>query len=602
MQRPIGVMLSVTVLGILATAGAACATGGLVFLQAEQNANGGVDGLREASGVAISPDGTNVYATSHAENAVSVFSRDPLSGKLTFVSVLRQTPGTAQGLGGAAAVTVSPDGAQVYVASDVDDAVAAFSRDPGTGLLTFIEQHTDNSNGVDGLDGAAALSLSPDGKHLYVAGRNDDAVAVFSRDPATGSLTFVELQKDGVGGVDGLNGASVVTTSADGTNVYVAGPLDDAVAVFARDTGTGSLTFVQAEHDGIGRVRSPDSLRGLVVSPDGKHVYATDATKNSVLTYSRDPSTGMLAWIDALRESAHGVSGIKGAMAIAISPDGLKVYVSGPGDSALVVFGRDPVTGSLSFVDKQLDQFAGVTGIASVRSIAASPDGNDVYTADGVEHALAVFAQDGCGSSIVTGDEQCDDGNTVDGDGCSSICRLELCGPTPAPDCLRPTVSQHETFRVKKKKANAGKDELVWRWVLDRATDISTFGSPLNSATYDLCIYDNSTAPQPLLSLAVPAGRICGGSPCWESQGQRGFRYANSDLTPNGVQAVLLRRELSGRARITVTGKGIKLGVRLPFSPTVTVQLKNTQTGVCWGASYAQPKVNDSEQFRATGF
>ena len=41
--------------------------------------------------------------------------------------------------------------------------------------------------------------------HLsYVTGNGDDAVAVFSRASSTGALTFVEVQKDGVNGVDGL--------------------------------------------------------------------------------------------------------------------------------------------------------------------------------------------------------------------------------------------------------------------------------------------------------------------------------------------------------------------------------------------------------------
>jgi cysteine-rich repeat protein len=34
-----------------------------------------------------------------------------------------------------------------------------------------------------------------------------------------------------------------------------------------------------------------------------------------------------------------------------------------------------------------------------------------------------------CGDGVVTGDEQCDDGNLADGDGCSSLCELEQqCG------------------------------------------------------------------------------------------------------------------------------------------------------------------------------
>ena len=103
---------------------------------------------------------------------------------------------------------------------------------------------------VDGLNGALSVTVSPDGKHLYAAGQSDDAVAVFSRDSTTGALTFVEVQRDGVGGVDGLLEAHWVTVSPDGKHLYAAGQLDDAVAVFSRDSTTGALTFVEVHKDG----------------------------------------------------------------------------------------------------------------------------------------------------------------------------------------------------------------------------------------------------------------------------------------------------------------------------------------------------------------
>ena len=98
-------------------------------------------------------------------------------------------------------------------------------------------------NRFDGLNGAYSVAVSPDGKHLYAAGADDDAVAVFSRDAATGRLTYVEMQQDGTGGSDGLNGAVSVTVSPDGKHLYAAGYEDDAVAVFRRDAATGSLTY-----------------------------------------------------------------------------------------------------------------------------------------------------------------------------------------------------------------------------------------------------------------------------------------------------------------------------------------------------------------------
>ena len=77
-----------------------------------------------------------------------------------------------------------------------------------------------------------------------------DAVAVFSRDPASGARAFVEVQRDGFGGVDGL--FHPVTISPDGNHLYAAGGGDDTVVVFSRDSATGSLTFIEKRQDVVG--------------------------------------------------------------------------------------------------------------------------------------------------------------------------------------------------------------------------------------------------------------------------------------------------------------------------------------------------------------
>ena len=61
---------------------------------------------------------------------------------------------------------------------------------------------------------------------------------VFSAGPP---LTFVEVQKNGVGLVDGLNNIRNLTVSPDGKNVYTA---RDGLAVFSRNATTGALTWL----------------------------------------------------------------------------------------------------------------------------------------------------------------------------------------------------------------------------------------------------------------------------------------------------------------------------------------------------------------------
>ena len=55
-------------------------------------------------------------------------------------------------------------------------------------------------------------------------------------------IDYIGIQKDGVGGVDGLDGAYSVTVSPDGNHVYAGGYTDDAIAVFSRKSSTGALT------------------------------------------------------------------------------------------------------------------------------------------------------------------------------------------------------------------------------------------------------------------------------------------------------------------------------------------------------------------------
>src|SRR3989338_7388765 len=67
-------------------------------------------------------------------------------------------------------------------------------------------------------------------------GRAEDEVRV--EQTTYGTLTFQQVLKDGVNGVDGLGWAWSVTVSPDSKNVYATGSYDDAVAVFQRDSIT----------------------------------------------------------------------------------------------------------------------------------------------------------------------------------------------------------------------------------------------------------------------------------------------------------------------------------------------------------------------------
>jgi 6-phosphogluconolactonase (cycloisomerase 2 family) len=387
----LGLALALALFPALVTAGTlrSAPAGFLTFIEAQFDEIG----LNGATSVVVSPDGSHVYVAGQSDDAVAVFSRDAGTGALTFVETQQDDTGGVDGLDGATSVAVSPGGSHVYVAGYSDDAVVVFSRDGATGALTFVEMHQDGIGGVDGLDGATSVAVSPDGSHVYVTGWWDDAVVVFSRHGATGALTFVEVQQDGMGGVDGLDAASAVAVSPDGSHVYVAGYLDDAVAMFSRDAGTGALTFVEVQQDGMGGVDGLDGARSVALDPDGDYVYVTGSDDHAVAVFSRDRATGALIYVEMQQDGVGGVDGLSSARSVTVSPDGHHMYVAGCWDDAVAVFSRNADDGKLTYVETQWDGVSGVDGLDGAWSVAVSPNGNHIYVASFDDGAVAVFGR-----------------------------------------------------------------------------------------------------------------------------------------------------------------------------------------------------------------
>jgi 6-phosphogluconolactonase (cycloisomerase 2 family) len=365
----------------------------LVFLQVIfDGAPGGVDGLDKAHSVASSPDGKHVYVVGYEDDAVSVFSRDPSSGTLTFVEFKQDGVDGVDGLWAPYSVALSPDGKNVYVAGSADDAVAVFSRDSSTGALTFVQVVKDTDSGVDGLNGAVAVAVSPDGENVYVSSVVDNAVTMFIRKDSTGALTFKQVLKDTDPGIDGLDWPESIAVSLDGKHVYVAGYDDDSVAVFNRKDTSGQLTFQQVVKDGDPGVSGGlDGARSVAVSPDGGHVYVAGYTDDAMVVFDRNSSTGELALVEAVFGESIGACGLNGVHSVVVSPNGQQVYAAADAEDAAVVFSRNTATGRLTCDSIVRDNSGGVDGLDGARSVAVSPDGRHVYVASYFEDALAVF-------------------------------------------------------------------------------------------------------------------------------------------------------------------------------------------------------------------
>ena len=92
--------------------------------------------LSDPEGLAVSPDGANVYAAVFVSGAIDVLNRNTSSGALIQKPrrpgcvVIHATPDCTlgRGLPGASSIAVSPDGRYVYSAAFASNSVGVFKR------------------------------------------------------------------------------------------------------------------------------------------------------------------------------------------------------------------------------------------------------------------------------------------------------------------------------------------------------------------------------------------------------------------------------------------------------------------------------------------
>lgn len=361
-----------------------------------------IDGLDGARAVVVSPDGKHVYVGASQDDAVAVFSRNAGSGELTWIEAVVDGSGGVDGLDGVEAMAMSHDGENLYVAGLLDNELAVFSRDDTSGELSFQEVHSDG-----GLSGAHAVAVSPDDENVYAVGRNADALVVYTRNTGSGVLTLLETLTDGNGGVDGLSGVTSVAVSPDGKHVYAAGQDEQEIAVFDRSSLDGSLAFstVVADGIGVGSDVDVDDKRVIRLDPSGSHLYVTNHVEDPadvwVAVFSRSSSSGALTLASTVEAGDVDLCflGIEGDSGIAFTPDGTAAYVNQPFDTSVVAFSRNAGSGALSYADGLCDdsigQGAGGTddGFWGSQDLAASPDGEHLYVAaSNLEDAVSVFS------------------------------------------------------------------------------------------------------------------------------------------------------------------------------------------------------------------
>jgi sugar lactone lactonase YvrE len=279
------------------------------------------------------------------------------------------------GVTGASASGAAPRARQAVGVSAAGTTHAAVS--PGTQL--WAKQYGVNSGQIN------SVAVSPNGNTVFVTGTSSSEYATIAYNTATGAQRWLKLYKGPGGG--GCTFDNAVAVSPDGNTVFVTGQCETLstshydYATVAYNAATGAQKWVKL-YNGAGTLNYANAV---AVSPGGKTVFVTGESdsKDYVAQYGTvayNAATGAQLWVK--RYSGPGSSSDI-AHSVAVSPNGNTVFVTGTSTSTTTTFTQDATVAYNAATGAQLwaKRHSRVPSLepAYHNSVAVSPTGGAVY-------------------------------------------------------------------------------------------------------------------------------------------------------------------------------------------------------------------------------
>jgi carboxypeptidase Q len=301
--------------------------------------------------VAIHPSRRFLYAVSEVSEAggkktgaISAFSLDPRSGNLTF---LNQQPSKGTG---PCHLIVDKDGKHVLAANygSGSACVLPIGDDGKLGEATGSVQHTGSSVNKARQEGPHAHSINLDAanRFAFVADLGLDKVMVYKYDAAKGTIAANDPPS---AALEPGAGPRHFAFSPDGKHAYVNNEMASTVTAFAYDADKGELkklgTVPTLPKDFTGN----NSTAEVVVDPSGKFAYVSNRGHDSIAIFTIDAKTGELT------PAGHQFTKGKTPRNFAIDPTGTYLLAANQDSNSVVVFKIDPKTGGLTATDSTVE-------------------------------------------------------------------------------------------------------------------------------------------------------------------------------------------------------------------------------------------------------
>jgi WD40 repeat protein len=342
--------------------------------------------LDNVAGLAVSPDGSRLFVT----GSVYAFTGDKFGTAAYDASGVQlwsrhyREDGPYRDL--ATAVGISPDGSTVFVtgkgtnATDLDYVTIAYDASTGTRIW---KQRYSSTLGHS-FDEAAALGVSPDGSTVFVTGDSDGGTAGMDYLTVAYAATTGQQLWTARYNLSLHDYARTLSVSPNGSAVFVSGysvstsSLD--IETIAYDAVTGERLW-KSRYDGP--TSHEDQANAMAVSPDGSRVYVTGFSEGSnrardMVTLSYRASSGTQVWVRRYNGPAGSNDNGK---AVTVSPDGSRIFVAGYRTGHQ---DRDAETIAYSSTGERL-WLRAYNGPADAddqaTAIGVSPDGKQVFVA-----------------------------------------------------------------------------------------------------------------------------------------------------------------------------------------------------------------------------
>ncbi len=226
--------------------------------------------------------------------------------------------------------------------------VSAFSVEPETGKLTFLNQEP------SGGGGPTHLAVDHAGKNLLVANYGSGSVAAFPIQK-NGSLNsasaFIQHSGSSVDPARQAGPHAHSITADPGDHFVLSCDLGlDKVLVYKFDPTKGSLA---ANDPAFGSVKPGAGPRHHAFHPNGKYLYVINELDSTMTAFAYDAKRGALKEFQTLSTLPDGFTGKSYPAEVAVHPSGKFLYGSNRGHDSIVVFGIDKKTGSLNVLQHQ---------------------------------------------------------------------------------------------------------------------------------------------------------------------------------------------------------------------------------------------------------